>query len=169
MSHEPVSKTDLRLLDPRAVQLRADALGRLRLQVGIEERYEPVKAVRCLPLTQPERFISFQDEAGDEIGVLEEVASLDPESLRVLRTELEQGYLKARVTKIHRVEARNGIITWELTTDLGEKRVHIRDRNNIRPLPDGRIVLTDIHEGKYEVPPIDQLDEASRKWLEIEL
>ena len=57
----------------------------------------------------------------------------------------------------------------ELTTDLGEKRVHIRDRNNIRPLPDGRIVLTDIHEGKYEVPPIDQLDEASRKWLEIEL
>jgi hypothetical protein len=67
------------------------------------------------------------------------------------------------------VEARNGLITWDLETDRGPRKVHVRDRQHIRPLPDGRTMLTDIHESRYEVPPAAELDEASRHWLEIEL
>ena len=91
------------------------------------------------------------------------------DTIRALERELDLYYLKARVRKINHVEAKNGLITWELLTDMGPKTVHIRDRQHIRPLADGRTILTDIHDAKYEVPPMDQLDEKSRDWLSIEL
>jgi len=164
----PAKKNDLRLLDPKKVRLRADSFGRLHLELGIEERWGPVRALRSLPLTQPDRFISLQDEEGEEIGLLPDATALDAESRRALTRELEQYYLKARVRAIRRVEARNGVITWELDTDLGPRTVHVRDRQNIRSLADGRTILTDIYEAKYEVPPGDELDDRSRHWLEIE-
>ena len=163
------SKGDLRLLEPRNLRLRTDAYGRMHLEIGIEERYGPVRAVRCLPLTKPDRFISLQDEEGEEIGIIPEVSQLDGESRRVLEDDLALYYLKARVTAIRKVETKNGIITWELETDLGPKTAHVRDRQNIRPMPDGRIILTDIHDARYEIPVGDALDERSRDWLMIEI
>lgn len=161
-------KTDLRLLDPKQVTLRADSFGRLHLEVGIEERYGPVQALRCLPITQPERFISLQDDEGEEIGIIADLSALDKRSRRALEEELERYYLKARIESIRKVEARNGIITWDVETNLGPKLVHVRDRQNIRPLADGRIILTDIHDGKFEIPPPEELDDRSRSWLMIE-
>jgi hypothetical protein len=166
---EPTAKTDLRMLEAGKVRLRTDAYGHLNLEIGFEERSGPVRAVRCMPLTRPHELISIQDEEGEEIGIIRDLRELDPESRRALEAELDFYYLKAIVTAIHRAEARNGIITWELETSLGPKRVHVRDRQNIRPLPDGRTILTDIHGAKYEVPPLHKLDDRSRHWLEIEM
>jgi hypothetical protein len=162
------SKSELRLFDPKKLQIRADSSGRLQLEVGIEERYGPVKAVRSLPLTQPDKFISLQDDEGNEIGIIQDLTLLEGESRRAVERDLELYYLKARVKAIHRVENRNGILAWDLETDLGTRTIYVRDRQHIRPLPGGRTILTDIHEAKYEIPPVDQLDEKSRHWLEIE-
>ena len=169
MTSTPSTKTDLRMLDPRKTRLQTDAFGRLQLEIGIEERYAPVRAARCLPLTQPTQFISVQDDEGNEIGIIAEMSDLDPTSQEALTAELELYYLKAFVQAITHVESRNGLITWELVTDLGPKTIHVRDRQHIRPLPNGGTMLTDIHEAKYEIPPIEQLDERSRRCLEIEL
>lgn len=163
------TQNDLRLLDPKKVRLKTDAYHRLQLEIGFEERYGPVRAVRSLPLTEPDRFISLQDDEGAEIGILPDLAELDRESRKAVEQDLDLNYLKAKVHSIRKVEARNGVITWELETDRGARTVHVRDRQNIRPLPDGRTVLTDIHDAKYEIPAFADLDERSRHWLEIEL
>ena len=163
-----LSKSELRMLDAKKVQIRTDPFGRLNLEVGIEERYGPVKAVRSLPLTRPGQFVSLQDDEGNEIGILADLAHLDKESRQAVERDLDLYYLKARVTGITRVENRNGILAWDLETNLGPKTVYVRDRQHIRPLPGGRTILTDIHEAKYEIPPVDELDEKSRHWLEIE-
>ncbi len=165
----PGSKSDLRLFDAKQIRLRQDAFGQLHLEVGIEERYGPVRALRALPLNRPHEYIALQDEEGEEIGVLRDMRELDAESRRALEAELEIAYLKAAVTAVRGVESRNGIISWDLETEMGPRRVHVRDRQNIRPLPDGRVILTDIHGARYEVPPLDCLDERSRHWLEIEM
>jgi hypothetical protein len=165
----PLEKNELRLLDPLKTRLYTDSFGRLQLEIGFEERYGPVKAVRCLPLTQPGKYVSIQDDDGEEIGIVADLGALDTESRRAVEQDLDLYYLKARVRQIKSVEAKNGIITWELVTDLGPKRVHVRDRQNIRPLADGRTILTDIHGAKYEVPAGDELDERSRGWLEMEM
>ena len=166
---KPTAKNDLRLLEPKKVRVKVDAYGRLNLEIGIEERYGPVRALRCLPLTQPAKLISIQDDEGNEVGIIEDLTQLDGESRRAVENELDFYYLSARVKAIRKVESKNGIISWELETELGYKTVHIRDRQHIRPLPDGRTILTDIHEAKYEIPPFDRLDERSKHWLEVEL
>lgn len=163
------SRSELRLLDPKKTRLYKDRFAHLHLEIDIVERYGPVRALRCLPLTRPHEFISIQDEEGNEIGVIADLADLSADSRRAVEEALELYYLNPRVLRIHKVEAKNGIITWNLETDLGPKTVHVRDRQNIRPLPDGRTILTDIHNAKYEVPRGEELDARSRQWLEIEL
>jgi hypothetical protein len=165
----PTAKNDLRLLDPKRVRIQPDAFGRLSLEVGFEERYAPVRALRTLPLTRPSEFISLQDEEGEEIGILADLSQLDAESRRAVESELDTHYLKVRVRSIKHVESKNGLISWQLDTDYGPRQVHVRDRQHIRPLPDGRTILLDIYDARYEVPPRDQLDERSRHWLEIEM
>lgn len=166
---ETDSRSDLRLLDARKVRVRRDSFGKLHLEIGIEERYGPVHVFRCLPLTQPDRYISLQEEEGAEIGILPQLGELDGESRRLLEEELDLYYLKARVQGIEKVENRNGLLAWYLVTDRGKKTVFIRDRQHIRPLGDGRVILTDIHEAKYEVPRAEMLDDRSRHWLESEM
>lgn len=165
----PTSKSELRLLDPKHTRVRRDPYGRLQLEIGIEERHGPVRALRCLPLTKPDQFISLQDDEGTEIGVIADLETLEGESRKAILEELDFYYLKPRVLRIHKVENKNGIITWDLETDLGPRKVHVRDRQNIRPLGNGRTILTDIHNAKFEVPAPDELDPKSRQWLEIEL
>jgi len=120
--------------DPKKVRISADSYHRLQLEVGFEERYGPVRALRCLPLTQPGKFISLEDDEGNEIGIISDLADLDRDSRKAVEDDLELFYLKARVEAIRKVEARNGVITWELVTNLGPRTVHVRDRQNIRSL-----------------------------------
>ncbi len=166
--HHGTQKGDLRIFDSRKIRLRLDRDNRLQLEIGIEERHGPVTIVRSLPLTQADRFLSLQDEEGEEIGLIRDLNELDPESQKAVTAELELGYLQPQVTAIEKVDARHGVITWHLVTDMGPRVIHVRDRSHIRTLPGGRTILTDIHEGKYEIPPLDQLDAKSRGWLEIE-
>src|SRR5947207_15914021 len=92
---DPITKTDLRLLEPRKVKLRVNEFGRLQLEVGIEERYGPVRAFRSLPLTRPDEFISIQDDEGQEIGIIPDLRQLDAESRKAVAQDLELYYLKA--------------------------------------------------------------------------
>jgi len=64
--------------------------------------------------------------------------------------------------------ARFGVTTWELETDRGSRTAHVKERSDIRPMPDGRIMLTDVDGVKYEIPPMEELDERSRTCLQIE-
>jgi hypothetical protein len=160
---------DLRLLDPKTVSLRADAFGRLWLREGDGEERGPVQSFRALPLTKPSRYISLQTDEGEELGLIPDMDELEPASRALLERDLELYYLKAKVQTIHQVETKNGLISFDLVTDLGERRIHVRDRQQIRMIAGGTVILTDIHGGKYEVPPLDELDEKSRRLIEMEL
>jgi hypothetical protein len=162
-------RNSLRVLDPKRLRLRQGPFGRLEVEIGFEERYSAVRALRAFPLNHPTQFISLQQDEGEEIGLIEDLAELDAESRAAVEAELDFYYLKAEVRQIHKVESRNGIITFDMDTSLGRRRTHVRDRQNIRVLPSGRVVLTDIHGGKYEVPSLDSLDPRSRHRLEVEM
>src|SRR5438105_10777794 len=119
-----LQRGELRLLDPKTVRLERDPFRRLRLCIGFEERYEPVHVVRCLPLTNPDRFLSLQDEEGEEIGIIEDPGGLDAQSLRIVEEELDLGYLNAQVRRILKVIPRQGLVSWEVDTELGPRTVY---------------------------------------------
>jgi Domain of unknown function (DUF1854) len=156
-------------LDPRAVRARRDERGRLVVTLGGGvETVEGVRPVRAFPLTAPDRQIVLLDTEDRELGVIQELKRLDRESREAIEAELEIAYLVAHVTAIQSVRSRFGVTTWELETDRGPRTAHVKERSDIRPLPDGRIILTDVHGVQYEIPTPEELDERSRSWLMIE-
>ena len=160
--------TELVLLDPERVRISRDDFGDLRLDMG-DRTFEKIKPVRTHPLTQPERFIAFLDACGQDIGIVEAAAALDPDSRRVLAEELKLCYFSARVRRIHSEEARYGVTTWDLETDRGRRTAYIRDRGDIRPLPGGRVILTDTHGVRFDIPEINALDQKSFRLLEEQI
>lgn len=160
---------DLRLLEPNDARLRRDEYGVLTLELGIEERYNPVRLRRCLPLSDPDAYISVRGDDDDEVGIIRDLNAMDPETQSVAREELELYYLKARVTKVLKVERRNGLLCWEIETDRGPRTTYLRSRNDARFMDDGTILLADIHGGRFELPPLSELDERSRFWVETEI
>ena len=160
---------DVCILDPRTAHLRRDEFGRLTLEIGVCERHHPVRLLRCLPLSDPERFISVRGDDDHEIGLIRELAELDADSQRVADEELTLHYLKAKVLSVQKIERRNGLLCWEMETDLGPRTTYLRSRRDARFMDDGHIVLTDIHGGKFEMAPIAELDPRSRRWVEGEI
>ena len=166
---EPTPGGDLCFLDPRAVRARRNERGRLVVTLGGGvETVEGVRPVRAFPLTAPDRQIVLLDAEDHELGVIRELTALDRESREAIEAELEVAYLVPRVQSIRMVISRFGVTTWDLETDRGTRTAHVKDRSDVRPLPDGRIILTDIDGVKYEIPPPEELDERTRMWLEIE-
>jgi hypothetical protein len=113
--------------------------------------------------------VSLMDPEGREIGVIRDVGELDAESRQVLLDELAMVYLSTRVLAIKSINSRWGVGTWELETDRGPRSAHLRDRGDVRALPDGRIILTDVHGVKYEIADPSALDEKSRSFIESEM
>jgi hypothetical protein len=162
---------DLRFLDPAEVRVQRNERGKLVVTLrreGREEIWEGVRPVRSFPLTAPDRQIILIDAEDEELGIIRELRALDRESREAIESELEIAYLVTRVESIRGVRSRFGVTTWELDTDRGSRTAHVKERSDIRPLPDGRIILTDVDGVKYEIPPPGELDERSRSWLIIE-
>src|SRR2546421_2492808 len=161
---------DVYFLDPRSVRISRNPFGRLVLRVGMGvDEFQDVHPTRAFPLSAPDKDISLADTEGREIGVIRDINELDRESRDVLFDELEIVYLGTRVQAIKSITSNYGISTWEMETDRGPRSTHLRDRSDVRSLPDGRIVLTDVHGVKYEIPGVDSLDERSRALLESEM
>jgi hypothetical protein len=166
---EPAPDGDLCFLDPRAVRARRNERGRLVVTLaGGVQTVEGVRPVRAFPMTAPDRQIVLLDAEDRELGIIRELGALDRESQEAIKAELEVAYLVPRVQSIRSVLSRFGVTTWELETDRGLRTAHVKERSDIRPLPDGRIILTDVDGVKYEIPPVQDLDDRSRGWLQIE-
>jgi hypothetical protein len=168
---EQAASGDLRFLDAAAVRVRRNERGKLVVTLardGAEETLEGVRPVRSFPLTAPDRQIVLLGAEDQELGILRELQALDAESREALEAELEIAYLVTRVEEIRSVRSRFGVTSWELETDRGFRTAHVKERSDIRPLADGRIMLTDVDGVRYEIPPPAELDERSRSWLIIE-
>jgi hypothetical protein len=166
---EPAPGGDLQFLNPGVVRARRNERGKLVVTLGCGvDTIEGVRPLRAFPLSAPDQQIVLLDPDDHELGVIREMSALDPETREAIEAELEIAYLVTRVVGIHSVLSRFGITTWDLETDRGRRTAHVKERSDIRPMPDGRIVVTDVDGVKYEIPPVEELDERSRTWLEIE-
>jgi hypothetical protein len=166
-----------KMLDPRRLHLSRDQFGKLAIHLEGDgessesdvKSLEGLKAVRAFPLTAPTRHISLHDQEGCEVGVIEDADELDETSRRVLDEELEMAYFTPQVLGVRAVTSMHGMTTWELETDRGLKTVYVRDRNDIRRLKGRRVVMTDVHGVKYDIPDWTALDQRSVDLLEQEM
>lgn len=162
-------------LDPAQIDLDRDESGRLRLRLNGTRQdghlgpvvYENVKPVRCFTHTLPERYISLCDAEGKEIGLIEDLAALPPAAHALLREELEKRYFVPEIVRIHRLTNNHGVTSWQVETDRGPRAFEVRSRDDVRRLPNGLILITDVDGNRFRISHRSHLDARSRGLLDL--
>jgi hypothetical protein len=156
---------DIRWLEPGELEVHEDSHGRLTLAVA-GDRYEDAQASKLFVLSQPDRFVCFRDSQGEEIGVLEDPARLDPASREVLHRRLARQYFIPVIRRVLGISEYFIDQTWTVETDRGTRQFTIQGRDSIRFLSDQAFLLIDLDDNRYLIEDRQALDETSRGWVD---
>ncbi|PYI55128.1 DUF1854 domain-containing protein [Paenibacillus flagellatus] len=162
---EADSPYEIRLLDPADVRFRRGAGGLLEMDHA-GERHEEVLLYRTFPLSRQEHYISVRNGKGEEIGIVERLADLEPDSAEEARKELRLRYLVPRVIRIDKIKQFPSMWVWELETTLGPIKLSMRNlHEHIQQVGEKRLLLSDMDGNRCEIADMDALDPGSRKQL----
>ena len=125
-----------------------------------------VRAARAFPWSHPDRFIALRDDEGNELATIDDLAGLPARSRGAVEAWLQRHTFVPKVLRVAEVREVNAAWLFRFDTDRGEVTVLLKEREDLRFLTDGRILLRDPDGQTYELPPPDELDRDSRRELE---
>lgn len=146
--------------------LFTDSAGRLVFIDAAGQRFENVKPLRLFPLTEPERWITLQDAAGNELCCIEDVETLARSQREALLAELARRDFVPVIRSIDRITRAADGHDWHVTTDRGPTVFRIETDESIQHLPGSRLVIIDARNTRYLIPNVEALDHHSRRRLE---
>lgn len=130
------------------------------------EKFTELELHRMFPITGLNKYIALLDSEGNEIGVIRNVDDLMPESKTVVENCLKEYYMMPRITKFIKMSERFKIWMWTAETDKGVCTFEIRNHlTAIKPLYDGRVLIKDANDNRYEIPDVNKLDKKSLKLI----
>ena len=151
-----------RYLDAAQLTFTRSEVETARLEIQDEACYLRVVVRRLMPLSNPDGYISLAADEDTEIGILVNPSELAPESLKILREELDKRYFTPTIQKIYRVKEHFGIHEWEVETERGRITFSVRGLNqNIKQVPPARLFVTDVRGNRYDIPDYRELDAQS--------
>ena len=154
---------ELNLLDAKALRLYRDEFDDLVLEVADREAERGILVVRCFPISAGDRFIALRTREEEELGIVEDLAALDPDSRDALADALARTYFRPQITAVYAITEEHHIPRWQVDTDRGPRTFEIRSsRRDIRVLPQGRVLIRDADGNQYEIRNYRRLDPASR-------
>lgn len=138
----------------------------LRLTIEDDRSYLRVAVLRAFPLSEPNRYFSVRDGAGNEVGLIADPEELTPESRALVDADLQRRYLVPVVTLIRSAKERFGTVDWTMETDRGVCKFTTRNlRENVqRPSPE-RLIINDVDGNRYDIRNIDSLPRESQELL----
>ena len=133
------------------------------MQVAVEDRlYAGILAVRCLPVTCPERFISlrYADAEGEEheVGIIRDLDIWPAEARRLVERALARRYFIRRITGIDGIQMAFGLLSFRVVTDRGPAEFTMRSGHSYT-LDYGCTgkMLLDVDENRYVIEDIEAL------------
>ncbi|MGD0111508.1 MAG: DUF1854 domain-containing protein [Armatimonadota bacterium] len=156
----------LEIIDASRVRIRRDEFRRLHVVVDGKDEHVDLKPAPVFPISGVADFVSFLDEKGKEAVLVRDLGGLDEESRAALAEELGRAYFVPKIISIYEIEDAHGAARWEVETDRGFRIFDIRDREDVRVLGRGRLILQDADGNRYEIEDMSTLDERSRKLLD---
>ncbi len=161
---------DLSFLDGKRIRIRKDGAGKVAIRYPNGEKQGDLTPKRLLPITRPQAFVRFEDEDGEEVGILRDLNVLDSRSRRDLEEVLDRYYLIPKIEKIYELKEEYRVMRWEVETDRGRRRFEVQNRNSdMTILPPRRVLIKDSDGNRYEIPDYADLDPRSRTLLEGEI
>ena len=128
-------------------------------KTGLEPR-------RLFPRSGGNRYVALLDGDGNQVAVIRSVENLLPESKQALQNALDEYYMIPRITRFIRMTEKFKIWMWTAETDKGIITFEIRNHlASVKPLYDGRVLIRDANDNRYEIPDYRKLDKNSQKML----
>ncbi len=149
-----------------ALQLERDALGRLVWTDAQGTRHEGVVPVRAYPISAPHEGLSLVGPDGKECVWIARLDELPPEVRALIEGELA---CREFVPVIHRIKSVSTYATpsvWDVDTDRGATQLVLKAEEDIRRLPDQRLLIADNHGIHYLIADRLALDKHSRRILD---
>ena len=147
----------------RPLALRSSHDGQLLAHLG--GKWIAVRLRQCFPWSEPGRHVSLRDDEDEEVALVEDPATLAPESRRALERAVAEAGFVLEVTRVVDVEEEVEIRQWTVETKHGRRcfQTHLDDWP--RALPMGGLLIRDVAGDLYRLPAPHTLDERSRELL----
>ena len=134
------------------------------------EKFTELEVHRLFPRSGGNRYLVLLDSEGEQKAVIRNADNLDPESRKVVLDALEEYYMIPRITKFLKMTDKFRVWMWTAETDRGTLTFEVRNHvTNVKPLYDGRVLIRDANDNRYEIPDWRKLDAKSRRLLEPKL
>ena len=142
-----------------------DAHGRLLLQVDGREAIE-VHPVRAFPLSDPDGGVALVGADGREALWIDAVGALPTTEAACLTEALAARQLEPSILRLAAVSTFATPSTWQVDTDRGATELVLKAEEDIRRLPDGRLLVQDAQGLVFRIDEPRNLDRRSRRLLE---
>lgn len=137
---------------------------------GSDEKLTGLEVHRLFPKSGGNKYLVLLDDEGNQVAVIRDIESLMPESKQVVLNALEEYYMIPRITRFISMTDKFKIWIWTAETDRGIISFEIRNHiASIKPLYDGRVLIKDANDNRYEIPDYSKLDRRSQKMLDPKL
>jgi len=137
---------------------------------GSDEKFIEVEPHKLFPRSGGNKYVSLLNSEGEQIAIIRDTATLMPESREVVEQALEEYYMIPRIKRFIEMTEKFKIWMWTAETDHGIIKFEIRNHMTaVKPLYDGRVMIIDANDNRYEIPDYRLLDKRSRKMLEPKL
>ena len=104
------------------------------------------------------------DEDGVEQAVIRDVESLMEQSRENVKHVLAEYYLVPRINRVIDCSEKYGLLKMHVGTDRGDYEFTIKNRySDIKLLYDGRVLIKDSSDNRYEIENFNALDKKSKK------
>ena len=168
--------TEMNFLDGQNIYIRPygkDNLGLYRQRCcscGGKRIGKKIGLKRLFPMTKPFSYIQIVDEANKEIGILKDTSSVDYKSQMYISEYLDEFYFIPKIQEIHDIQEEYRISRWDVTTDKGRCAFEVLSRTtDIHVLEEGKVIVRDADNNRYEIPDYRKLPRRSRRLLENEI
>ena len=134
------------------------------------QKLEKLEPRRLFPVSGLTKYITLLDENGKEQAIIRNVDALMPDSKNVIKECLQEYYLVPKILKLIDINEKFGMLKWTVETDRGTHTFEIRNRHSdIKMLYDGRVLVKDSNDNRYEITDYKSLDKHSLSLLSSEL
>ena len=131
-----------------------------------KEKMTGLEPHRLFPRSGGNRYVALLDGDGNQVAVIRNADNLMEDSKAALLAAMEEYYMIPRITRFIKMTEKFKIWMWTAETDKGVITFEIRNHiASVKPLYDGRVLIRDGNDNRYEIPDYRKLDKKSQKML----
>ena len=131
---------------------------------------EDVEPRRLFPVSGGNKYVTLLDSDNKERAVIRDVSLLMPESRELVERCLDEYYMIPRILRMVERTEKFGILKWTVETERGIVTFTIQNRHSdIKIFYDGRVLVRDSNDNRYEIPDYRNLDRKSLSLLSFDL